>query len=378
MKSDRTKIGWLPAAPEEGWASMDRYWRELDKLAQQDPLPGAEILRPISANPPLTTRRRSRSTRIVTKYFIYPNLVRQMPRVELVHLLDHSYAHLLSSIRWQVPIVATVFDLVPLRDSTGLTAGQISRFRSSVQRLQKASCIIAVSQQTADDLVSFLGLNRATIRVVYPGTNIEHFQKRLDESRVRQLVPPGKRIILSLGSVEPRKNLASLPGIFRLLKANIRREEWIFVRCGELLSPELEHEIRAVIGSENFLQLGQRYGDDVVSLFQAASVYLMPSTLEGFSFTMMEAMAAGVPVVANRASTNPEVGQNAVAYYTNGDLVEAADAIRRILEDSEYSKRLCQAGLQRVRQLSWANHWRGVKAIYEELLSLSPLRIVED
>jgi len=136
------------------------------------------------------------------------------------------------------------------------------------------------------------------------------------------------------------------------------------------MPPKLEQEIRDVIGSENFVQLGLRHGEEVVSLFQSASVFLMPSTLEGFSFTMMEAMAAGVPVVANRASTNPEVGQEAVAYYSNGDLREAANAIRRILEDSEYAGRLREAGLQRVRQLSWANHWRGVKAIYAELLSL--------
>ena len=135
------------------------------------------------------------------------------------------------------------------------------------------------------------------------------------------------------------------------------------------MPPELDQEIRDVIGSENFVQLGHRYGDEVVSLFQAASVFVMPSTLEGFSFTMMEAMAAGVPVVANRASTNPEVGQEAVAYYSDGDLREAANAIERILEDPAYAGRLREAGLRRVRRLSWTNHWRGVKAVYGELLS---------
>ena len=121
-------------------------------------------------------------------------------------------------------------------------------------------------------------------------------------------------MILSLSSVQRRKNLASLPGVFRLLQAHFRQGSWIFVRCGELLPSELDREIREVIGSENFVQLGHRYGDEVVSLFQAAPVFVMPSILQGFSFTMMEAMAAGVPVVANRASTNPEVGQEAVAF----------------------------------------------------------------
>jgi glycosyltransferase involved in cell wall biosynthesis len=309
---------------------------------------------------------------MIAKYLTYPNQVRKMPRVDLVHLLDHSYAHLLSLIRWQAPIVATVFDLVPLRDSAGLTPGQVSRFRSTVKKLGKASRIIAASQHTADDLVALLGLDAGIIRIIYPGTDVETFQKRVHSAQARSLVPEGKRIILSLGSVERRKNLASLPDVFRVLQPQFRKGNWIFVRCGDLLSRELEHEVREVIGPENLLQLGHRYGDEVVSLFQSASVFVMPSTLEGFSFTMMEAMAAGVPVVANRTSTNPEVGQEAVAYYANGDRLEAANAIRRILEDAEYAGQLREAGLRRVRQLSWTNHWLGVKGVYRELLSEQP------
>jgi len=369
MNPVRAKISWLPAAPGEGWASMDRYWRELHRAAQQDPLPATEILTAIPQGPPSVTKRGSRSNRVITKYIVYPHLVRRMPRVDLVHLLDQSYAHLLSSIRWPSPILATVFDLVPLRDSTGLTPGQVRRFRSAVQQLGKASRIIAVSHQTADDLVALLGLDRTTIRIIYPGTDVEGFQRRMDHPQARLLLPNGKKIILSLGSVQRRKNLASLPHVFRLLRADFRQGKWIFVRCGEFLPHQLEQEIREVIGSQNFFQLGPRHGDEVVSLFQAASVFVLPSTLEGFSFTMMEAMAAGVPVVANRASTNPEVGQDAVAYYSAGDCSEAANVIRKILEDVDYASRLRDAGLRRVRQLSWSNHWLGVKAVYEELIS---------
>ena len=368
MNPGRAKISWLPAPPEEGWASMDRSWREMDKVAREDPMPGTEIWTPIPQGPPSVTKRASRPSRVVAKYLIYPSQVRKMPRADLVHLLDHSYAHLLASIRGRVPIVATVFDLVPLRDASGITAGQIHRFRSAVEKLGRASRIIAVSQQTADDLVAFLGLDREIIRVVYPGTDVETFYKRVQRSDARLLLPDGKKIILSLGSVERRKNLESLPGVFKPLQAQFQKGNLIFVRCGQLLPPELEQEIRGVIGPENLIELGLRHGEEVVALFQSASVFLMPSILEGFSFTMMEAMAAGVPVVANRTSTNPEVGQEAVAYYSNGDLREAANAIRRILEDPEYAGRLREAGLQRVRQLSWANHWSAVKAIYAELL----------
>jgi hypothetical protein len=92
----------------------------------------------------------------------------------------------------------------------------------------------------------------------------------VDHPQARSLLPDGKKIILSLGSVQRRKNLASLPDVFRLLQADFLQGKWIFVRCGEFLPLQLEQKIREVIGTENFFQLGHRYGDEVVSLFQAA------------------------------------------------------------------------------------------------------------
>jgi glycosyltransferase involved in cell wall biosynthesis len=68
-------------------------------------------------------------------------------------------------------------------------------------------------------------------------------------------------------------------------------------------------------------------------------------------------------------STSVEVGQDAVAYYENGDHAGAAEAIRRVLDDQSYADHLRQAGLNRSKELSWANHWEGVKAVYRQLLS---------
>jgi glycosyltransferase involved in cell wall biosynthesis len=362
------RICFLPAAPEEGGHSMDRYWRELESCARSSPLENAEFTNAFSCEAPRFSRRASRLHRAFNKYLAYPWRVKQVKNVHLFHLLDHSYANLLPSISGP-RIVATVFDLVPLRDPDSLLRHQVTRFRKVVENLVRADALIAVSQETATDLKAILGIPAERIRVIYPGTNLEKFGRRVQRTTLLNGVASGKKILLSVGSAQPRKHLGSIVEIFRPLAHHFRRGEWIFLRVGALLPFKVESSIAEVIGSDNFLQLGPVAHDDVISIFQRASVFLLPSVLEGFSFTIMEAMAAGLPVVANRMSTNPEVGQDAVAYYDNGDHEAAARAIQQVLDDQSYASQLREAGLARIKALSWANHWEGIKGVYRELLA---------
>lgn len=353
---------------------MDRYWRELEAVAQDDPLENAEITNVFGQNAPSFSRRSGRFQRAITKYAMYPWRVRFLRNAQLVHLLDHSYAHLLPLVPSGRRIVATVFDLVPLRDPDSLLPHQVDRFRKSVRNLRLADRIIAVSRETADDLVQILGIVRDRICVVFPGTNPEKFSEPTKQLLLSDQVSAGRKIVLSVGSAQPRKNLVSLPKIFSPLAERFQRGDWIFARMGELLPKDLERSIVEVIGAKNMIQLGPRSGAEVIGVFQQASVFMLPSVLEGFSFTMMEAMAAGAPVVANRMSTNPEVGEDAVLYYENGDHDGAARSIREVLDDPSCSRRLREAGLKRVRRLSWRNHWASVKEVYQDVIQGLPKR----
>jgi glycosyltransferase involved in cell wall biosynthesis len=369
MKGTVATVCWIPAAPQEGWHSMDRYWRELETLAREDPVENLEITNLLARKAPTSTRRSGRVQRIIIKYAIYPWRVTLLRHVQLIHLLDHSYAHLLRLVPPGSRIVATVFDLVPLRDPDSLLQHQVNRFRKAVENLRLADRVIAVSRETAEDLTRILGIAPERIRVVYPGTNLEKFGKAVAHLPLLNQIPAERKIVLSVGSAQNRKNLGSFVEILRPLAHRFQCGDWVFVRMGELFPANLERAVTQVIGPRNFIQLGPRNGDEVISVFQRASVFILPSVLEGFSFTMMEAMASGTPVVANRMSTNPEVGQDAVAYYDEGDYDRTARAICDVLDDESYAERLRKAGLQRVRALTWASHWSSIKEVYRELLN---------
>jgi glycosyltransferase involved in cell wall biosynthesis len=348
---------------------MNRYWGELEHCARRFPCDGAEFTNIFPSCPPPNSRRRIRLERIIHRYLVYPFRIKRIKNVDLFHLLDHSHAHLLRSVPAKTPIVATVFDVVPLRDPRSLWTHQVNRFRRSVQNLHRADILIAVSHETAVDLRRLLGIPAERIRVVYPGTNMDKFGQLNKKANPFNRISSDKKIVLSVGSAHPRKNLDSLAGIFGNLSDRFRKGEWVFVRVGGLLPAPVEQAISEVIGANNLIQYGFLSDDEIIGAFQHASVFIFPSVLEGFSFTMIESMAAGLPVIANQMSTNVEVGQDAVAYYQDGDYAGAAAAIRRVLDDQSYANHLREAGLNRSKALSWANHWEGVKAVYREVLS---------
>ena len=368
-ETHRLEIAWLPAAPTEGWASMDRYWRELQRQAAVSPLENAHIFCPLG-DAPVESRRAGALRRALSKYLLYPCKASRL-RADLVHLLDHSYAHLLRRLPRGVRSIATAFDLVPLVDARGLSAAQVRRFRETVRNLSRADLVIAMSQQTERDLIRLAGVAPERIRVVYPGTDLAAFAKPAGDFPSLRSLPAEAKLLLSVGDTGPRKNLPFLLHALAPLSEEFQQGRCCLVRAGKKMEPELAEKFRQLLG-RGFTELGPRFGGELIALYQRATVFLMPSTLEGFSFTMMEAMAAGVPVVANRVSTNPEVGHDAVLYHENGDAAGAANQIAALLRDERLRREYRSRGETRVAMLTWENHWQAVKECYRSLSGVNP------
>jgi glycosyltransferase involved in cell wall biosynthesis len=347
---------------------MDRYWHELQRQAAASPVEDGRIFCPLG-NAPAESHRAGPLRRALFKYLLYPWKASRL-RADLVHLLDHSYAHLLPRLPRGVRSIATAFDLVPLADPRGLSEAQVRRFRKTVRNLSLADRVIAMSQQTERDLIRLAGVAPEKIRVIHPGTDVAAFAKRVDHFPSQASLPPDARLLLSVGDTGPRKNLPFLLDALAPLREDFRAGRCCLVRAGKLMEPGLAEDFRQLLG-RGFLELSPRFGEELIGLYQRATVFLMPSTLEGFSFTMMEAMAAGVPVVANRISTNPEVGHDAVLYHENGDAAGAALQIKTLLQDEGLRQEYKSRGLARVAELTWERHWHAVKASYRAVLDRS-------
>ena len=346
---------------------MDRYWRELDRQRCQraGESSTASIGCPLGS-PPEHSRVAPRLVRAWQKYCAYPGLVwlaTRSPPVRAVHVLDHSYAHLLARMPARgVYKIATVHDLAPLRDPGGLTDAQQRRFRRTVEHLHLADLILADSKHSAEETICLLGVEARKVRVLPLGVDCDRF-----------LAPPtqegsdlpgtlaGRKVVLSVGTNIARKNLGLLPEIFR----GLRMEGTTLLRIGAALPLELAAELRAVLGQDGLVELGNAPDKMLIRAYQRADALIFPSRIEGFGFPVLEAMAAGCPVVCTNVTSLPEVGGDAALYFAPDDPATAAEHLRRLLRNPSLKAVMVAAGQRQATAFSWSRHFDDLLAIYE-------------
>jgi glycosyltransferase involved in cell wall biosynthesis len=361
------QVLWLPALPSEGSLSMNRYWGELDRCRREQPGSGLSI-RSVLKELPVETQRKNRLLRFWQKYVLYPWRVRfQAPYARVVHLLDHSNASLLRHVPGNVLKIATVHDLAPLRVPGDLTQAQQERFRRSMSYLRKADLLLAVSKHTAADIVELLGCEEGRIRVLPMGAD-------LVQAGAPQPEPlpdwenrfAGRRVVISVGSTTERKNLAALPAFL----AQLKRDGWpvALVRVGDELPGPLAAELRAVLGAEGLVEMGKVSTEQLAGAYQRAAFLIFPSRFEGFGLPVLEAMAAGCPVVCSSATSLPEVGGPAALYFPPDDIAMAVSQAALLLSREEYRQSQIAAGQEWSQNFSWQKHFTRLTDYYRELL----------
>lgn len=359
-------ISWLPAHPSDGSISMNRYWHALhaasrliaDRVAVDCPL----------GEPEQMVGRYSRLKRAWYRYAWYPSRLRAYRWSPIVHVLDHSSAFLLRAVSRNVRTVVTVHDLIPLRDREQLTESQYRRFRRCVNRVRFADLVVTISNQTARDVEELLEIPRDRIEVIPLGVDRGFFDAVPGSNRtLPQAMADVQRrpIVLSIGSRQRRKNLALLPPVLRLLQRQV--PDICLVRVGDRLDASLRNELTSTLGAAAVIELGTIADDLLPAVYSASSVLFFPSTYEGFGLPVLEAMAAGCPVVCSGSTSLPEAGGEAARYFDAHAPDEAAEALHEVLSDGHLRRRMQQEGRDRARAFSWQRHLAGLLDAYARL-----------
>lgn len=228
--------------------------------------------------------------------------------------------------------------------------------------LKRAKNIVAISQSTARDIEELCPGSKARTTVI-PLAADPIFGKRQPDIKTLIRYGINKPYILSVGTVEPRKNhLFLLKAYQGLTKVLCEKYDLVLVgkrgwRCGHIMQT-IDENVRS--GSVKYLEF--IHDADLVHIYNGASLFVYPSLYEGFGLPVVEAMSCGVPVITSNISSLPEAGGKAAYYIDPNKPEEISDAMTKILTDQTQANKMSALGLAQSSELSWH---KAAKAIYD-------------
>jgi glycosyltransferase involved in cell wall biosynthesis len=278
------------------------------------------------------------------------------PRGDLWHGLNQR----LPRLRLRRPVV-TFHDLFVL---TGEYSTPEFRARFAGQARDaaaRAELIIAVSEFTARQVRELLGVESSRIRVIHHGVGA------LSQTGGQAAPEEREKIILHVGAIQTRKNLARLVRAFEAVP-----EGWHLMLAGSM-GFGAEQVLAAVEQSprrESISILGYVSPADLARLYRRASVFAFPSLDEGFGMPVLEAMAHGVPVLASNRSALPEVTGDAAMLVDPMDTAAIQGGLVKLTTEEARRQDLARRGQLRAANFSWAKAAQQTWRVYEEVMGL--------
>jgi glycosyltransferase involved in cell wall biosynthesis len=280
-------------------------------------------------------------------------------RADLFHLTHHL---LHPPERGALRLTSLVHDPTCVLMPEFHTPSNVRYFRRFVQEVMpRLSGIIVPSEAVKRDLIEKLHACRERITVIPHGVEERFFQTPRQPARLPQGVP--ERYILSLGAMEPRKNLTALLEAYQLLPEDLRQAyPLVIAGASGWKNERLQRNLQDRPG---VCAIGYIDADLLPMLYARASVFVFPSLYEGFGMPLLEAMAAGAPVVASNVSAIPEVVGEAGLLVDPRSPSEIARAIERVLGDRDLAENLAARGALRARQFTWQKTAAATRSFFE-------------
>jgi glycosyltransferase involved in cell wall biosynthesis len=299
----------------------------------------------------------------------------------------HFPAHMDGPAWCPTPYILTVHDLIPLileplyRANRPNWRYEFARWLENTS-IRNASLLLAVSETTARDVHRLLGVPQERILVTPNGVEdsfFELFELRRDlseqsriELRQRLKIPLDRPIMFYVGGHDERKNIRMVVEIAREAISDCAdrgQTSPVLVMAGKIHSDRernvLNTALRDFAMAVDTVELGFVSDDDLRALYAESAVFLFPSLYEGFGLPVLEASAAGVPVVSSNRGACPEVLGSTGILFDPEDSIAGAAAVVRILRDPDLAKRLSEEGHQRAKLFTWERTGRLTLQAYE-------------
>ncbi len=269
--------------------------------------------------------------------------------------------------------VVTVHDLTFFAHPEWHERSKLSFFRAAIRRAaEQADVIVCVSETTARRLSELVAV-RGEVVVAEHGVDHDRFSpgpaepERLSAELLSWLGREelGRRLVVHVGTLEPRKGVVDLVRAFERLAAGRQELRLVLAGLAGWGAGELEEAISSSSAAGQIRRLGWVPDEEVVALMRMAGAVAYPSHEEGFGLPALEAMATGAPLVTTAGTAMAEFAAGAALLAPAGDPAGLAAALERCLDQSrEERRRRAALGLERAARFTWAETARRHVAAY--------------
>lgn len=350
---------------------IGRYIENLiDHLPSDSNIQIVLIVPPVLRNEPKLTG--------FTKYYARLHPYSPLAQFEMLALLARLRPDVLHVPHFHVPVlwpgrlVVTIHDLIK-----HFSKGQQTTTRHPLMywlkylgylvivwvAVHRASRILVPVSYWKDVLVDKYRLDPDKITVTYEGVTGEYLKQ--PESSVG--IDSRRPFVIYTGNVYPHKNIPVLLAAIKLLEGQVN----LAVSCARSVFVQRIEKLTTQFNLSKYVKfLGQVPDADLVSLYKQALAFVTPSLIEGFGLSGLEAMAAGTPVIAARASCLPEVYGEAALFFDPYSPADLAEKIRLLMTDPKLRQQYIKKGLAQVKKYSWSKMATQTWRVYQALLRL--------
>ncbi len=287
---------------------------------------------------------------------------------DIYHGLDFALPPLSSRIRK----VVTVYDLAFLEHPETAVPSLAAYLNKVVpEAVERADIVAAISHATKQALITHYRAPAEKITVIPCGVGSQ-FQRITDPlalEDVRRKFELAQPFILSVGTLEPRKNhLGLIKAFHEMVQGNQQNQVTLAIAGGKGWMYEETQRVVTELKLENRVRfLGRVSEHELIALYSMAEIFAFPSFFEGFGIPPLEAMACGAPVITSNTSSLPEAVGDAALLVDPQDISAIAEALTHLMESEALREELRQKGYRQIRRYTWPQAAAKMLHVYQQL-----------
>lgn len=302
------------------------------------------------------------------KTLAYPKIDKLMKGLDIYFAPHFNFI----SLSKEAKFVLTIHDVSFLRYPEFFSFRQNFWHRSLAIKklLKRADVVVAVSENTKQDLIELLNVPEEKIKVIYSGLNqakTKYFsQEKRDKYFKEQGIKSG--YILYLGNIEPRKNINTLISSYNLLRQeneDLKNTQLILAGAPAWKIKKAMLNWKKSPYKEDIILTGYVSEEEKEYLYSGAKVFAYPSFYEGFGFPPLEAMSHSVPVVASNVSSLPEITGKAAILVDPYRREEIVEALAIAIQDKAMREKMITLAQEQIEKFNWESSARAYLKLFE-------------